>query len=121
VLPGITGMWQVSCRVRRRSRGAEGAGSVLNQKLVDLARHLHPAADGAGRSRDEGGRVRKVRRESPVAGPVSRGQAVTSGRCLRSPPASRRAPTALIARLHGRNHLPFHSQDPTERERRLPS
>ncbi len=44
---------------RRRPAGAEGARPVLHQELVDLARHLHPAADLARGSQRQGGQVKE--------------------------------------------------------------
>ena len=47
VLPGMTGLWQVSGRIDLTLRRSRAARLLLPRELVDLARHLDPREDAA--------------------------------------------------------------------------
>ena len=49
VLPGITGLWQISGRSSLTLRRPRPARLLLHRELVDLARHHDPRQDGARR------------------------------------------------------------------------
>ena len=48
VLPGMTGLWQISGRSSLGLRRSRAARLLLHRELVALARHLDPGEDGSG-------------------------------------------------------------------------
>ena len=50
VLPGVTGLWQISGRCDLELRRSRAARLLLPRELVDLARRLDPREDDSGRA-----------------------------------------------------------------------